>query len=83
MKFFPNMLASAMVSVTLSLCAAVEPAHGQSSTLPDWQTAAGGKMSFTDPDGRDPRRRRRSEPSRIQPIRTSRPRPRAVRDFNS
>jgi hypothetical protein len=46
---------------------------------------AGGKMSFTDPDGRDPRRKRRHEPKLISPLTPTsrRPRARVVRDINS
>jgi hypothetical protein len=45
----------------------------------------GGKMSFTDPDGRDPRRKRRSEPKLISPLTPAsrRPRPRVAGDLKS
>ena len=46
MKLFPEMLARAVLSVTLGVCAAATPADAQSSTVPDWQIAAGGKMAF-------------------------------------
>src|ERR1700722_1757201 len=46
MKLFPNMLALVVLTVSLSVCAATTPTQGQSPTIPDWQTAAGGKMAF-------------------------------------
>jgi uncharacterized protein (TIGR03435 family) len=46
MKLLPNMLALVMLAVTLGVCATATPTDAQSSTIPDWQTAAGGKMVF-------------------------------------
>ena len=46
MKLLSNWLALVTLAVTLSLCAATTPTAAQSSTIPDWKTAAGGKMSF-------------------------------------
>jgi uncharacterized protein (TIGR03435 family) len=46
MKPFPKMLALLMLAVTFAVCAAVTPIDSQSSTTPDWQTVAGGKIAF-------------------------------------